>query len=212
MRSPTWRGCVIQPAVFQPRMSCSPHSSVITAAMRALAAIGSAPSELPSRYTRPSGMWNSARVFAKSVMTRSSLCRIRYVTSGKIAAADGFADGAVEVGDLELPLRRKLLKADLVIAAASEKDHIVAELSLRDIGQVDAHEFRMRRTQQAGAASTHQDGSSFRHAAGKAVGPAERNKANAHPWTTVDERGWHHVADVVEGFDHHEAAAQPHQG
>src|SRR4051795_1922324 len=73
MRSPTWRGCVIQPAVFQPRMSCSPHSSVMTRAMRALAAIGSAPSELPSRYTTPSGMWNMARVLVKSVMARSTL-------------------------------------------------------------------------------------------------------------------------------------------
>lgn len=49
MRLPTRPGMVIQSALFQARINCSPHSRVITPATRACAASGSGPSELPSR-------------------------------------------------------------------------------------------------------------------------------------------------------------------
>ncbi len=47
--SPRRCGRSNQPALFQARISCVPHSSVTAAAMRAGAAAGITPSELPSR-------------------------------------------------------------------------------------------------------------------------------------------------------------------
>jgi hypothetical protein len=67
-RSPTRVGACIHPALFQPRISRSPHSSAMTACARACAAIGNGPSELPSRYVTPAGRWNRRRVAVKSVI------------------------------------------------------------------------------------------------------------------------------------------------
>ena len=46
MRSPILRGCTIQPALFQPLISCSPHSCDSMFATRSRAAIGKRPERI----------------------------------------------------------------------------------------------------------------------------------------------------------------------
>src|SRR5690606_38455845 len=73
-----FRSCSIQPAWFQPRISISPHSASMTWRARSAADLGSGPSELPSRYTTPSGRWKRVRVALKSVTAGLSDRRTRH--------------------------------------------------------------------------------------------------------------------------------------